>query len=182
MKQLFIASILLMLSQATFAGELEVHDAWVREAPPNMTMLAAYLQLHNHGGKMQSLVRASSPAFERVELHRSEQRDGMMHMAKVSKVMVAGHGMVAFEPGGLHLMLINPVKPLKAGDSVALSLYFQDGSKLDIQAPVRRDTGMGEHMMNHGEHMMDHSDHMLDHGDMDHSDHSMPNMEHHDHH
>ena len=47
------------------------------------------------------------------------------------------------EHGGYHLMLMQPEKTLVAGDRVALELRFDDGSKVSIEAPVRRMGHMG---------------------------------------
>ena len=127
---------------------IEAHDPWVREAPPTARVLAAYLQLHNHGDKMRTLVSVESPSFKRIELHRSAEKDGMATMARVMKIMIPAHGKVSFEPGSLHIMLINPLAPLKSGDKVDLTLHFADGSSLNIRADVRRGggtSGMAHH-------------------------------------
>jgi copper(I)-binding protein len=51
------------------------------------------------------------------------------------QTLPAGGG-VRFEPGGLHLMLMQPKSALKVGDSVHFLLRFADGSALDVVAPV----------------------------------------------
>jgi copper(I)-binding protein len=46
--------------------------------------------------------------------------------------------------GGYHLMLINPVRPLRAGNNVDLVLEFESGLKLPVTAAVQAgeiDTG-----------------------------------------
>ncbi|MCF6210073.1 MAG: copper chaperone PCu(A)C [Gammaproteobacteria bacterium] len=135
---------------------IEIHDPWVREAPPTARVLAAYLQLHNHDDKTRTLVSVESPAFKRVELHRSEEKEGMATMTRVAKIMIAAHGKVIFEPGSLHIMLIDPVTPLKAGDKVSLTLRFNDGSSLDINADVRRSGGVKDKAHHHDpDHSMD---------------------------
>lgn len=151
----FLSTLALLLlvstSWASSQHSIEAHDPWVREAPPGATMLAAYLQLHNHGDKMRTLVSLESPAFEHIEVHRSMEKEGMMTMTKLSQVMIAAHGKVAFEPGGLHIMLIKPVAPLKAGNSVDITLRFKDGTSLIVNAEVRRDM-MGGKSHHHGSH------------------------------
>ncbi len=161
---------LLFLASSAWASTqhgIEIHDPWVREAPPTARVLAAYLQLHNHDGKTRTLVSVKSPAFKRVELHRSEEREGMATMTRVAKITIAAHGKVAFEPSSLHIMLIDPAKPLKAGDRVSLTLYFNDGSSLDISADVRRNGATGK--THHHDHSMDMQ--KESHGDMKKHDH-----------
>jgi hypothetical protein len=51
---------------------------------------------------------------------------------------------VKFEPGGLHVMLIGLAEQLTPGSDVALTLVFDDGSRAELTAPVRRiDGAMG---------------------------------------
>ena len=139
---------------ASPANGIEVHAPWVREAPPTARVLAAYLELHNHGDVARTLVAVESPAFKRVELHRSEEKDGMASMARVTKIMIPAHGKVGFEPGSLHIMLIDPAAPLKSGDEVALTLRFADGSSLTVSAGVRRSVaGAMEHRHGTGHSM-----------------------------
>ena len=138
---------LFIISPAIHAADtLEAREAWVREAPPSVNVLAAYLQLVNHGGATRVLNRVTSPAFDQVEIHRTEEHGGMAHMIKIPEVTVPANGMLVFQKGGLHLMLIDPKSPLKSGDSVALTLHFTDGSTLEVTAPVRKaDGGTSEH-------------------------------------
>jgi len=150
MKPLFALLVLFFLASSAWASSqhgIEIHDPWVREAPPTARVLAAYLQLNNHGDQTHTLVSVESPAFKRIELHRSEEKDGMAAMARVTKIMIPAHGKVNFEPGSLHIMLIDPVAPLKAGNKVDLTLHFADGSSLAVTADVRRGgaSGMPHH-------------------------------------
>lgn len=140
-------------------GKLEIHDAWAREAPPNAAVMAAYLTLHNHSAQTYTLVSAASADFERVEIHRTQQQDGMTTMIPVSRVMLSANGSVSFQPGGLHLMLMQPKKPLKAGDAVTLRLFFSDESSLSISAPVKKAAPGDGHAMPHGEHDAQHDMH-----------------------
>ncbi|MBL1276196.1 MAG: copper chaperone PCu(A)C [Ectothiorhodospiraceae bacterium] len=148
---LFILFIVLLSSAATtvFAEPdgVEVHDAWVREAPPNASVMAAYLTLHNHSDKGRTMVRAESPDFEKVEMHRTEQHEGMTRMVPVSRVMLSPNGSVSFQPRGMHLMLMKPKKRLKSGDSITLSLFFTDKTSMLISLPVKKVAGKDDHSM-----------------------------------
>jgi len=159
-------------STAVTAGKLEIHDAWAREAPPNAAVMAAYLTLHNHSAKTYTLISASSPDFTRVEMHRTEQHDGMAKMLPVSRVMVSTNSSVSFQPGGMHLMLMTPKKPLKVGDSISLTLFFSDESSQKISVPVKKGSGSNGHAMHHGSHEPTHDKHQKNHDKMQHDAHS----------
>lgn len=151
----------LIFSASTIAaaGKLEIHDAWAREAPPNAEVMAAYLTLHNHSAKTHTLVSVSSPEFTQVKMHRTEQHDGMTKMLPVSRVMLSTNGSMSFQPGGMHLMLMEPKKRFKSGDSISLTLFFTDESSLKISVPVKKATHNDEHKMHHDDHGSTHDEH-----------------------
>jgi copper(I)-binding protein len=141
-----IALSLLISTSATFSaeGSLTVEDPWVREAPPASNVLAAYLVVENKSEQNRTLNGASSPTFERVEIHKTEIVDGIASMHRQDEVEIPEGGSVAFESGGYHLMLIGPLKSLRAGDRVELSLSFTDGKQIQVNAEVRKAMeGMG---------------------------------------
>ena len=124
-----------------------VHDPWVKEAPPSAEILAAYMTLKNTGDKSQVVTSVSSPAFERVKMHKSEILEGMAQMVHIENLDIPPHGQVEFKPGGYHFMLIGRKQPLRAGDEVSLTLVFSDGSRLTIIAEVQKN--MGDDAMDH---------------------------------
>jgi copper(I)-binding protein len=155
---------------------IEVENPWIREAPPNARVLAAYMELRNHDDKPRSLISVTSPAFGFVELHQTMERDGMASMEQVNEIMIPPKGKVVLGPGKLHIMLIDPNLQLKAGDTVSLTLGFRNDSSQKIIAKVRKATVM-DHDMNHDMHHNMHDD--IDRQEM----HEKPKMDmHSDHH
>jgi len=157
--------------------ELEVHNAWVREAPPSANVLAAYMSLHNHSDKTHTILSITSPQFSRAEIHRTEIKNGIARMLPVSRIIISPNGKVLFEPGGLHLMLIKPKKKYRSGDKIQLTLHLSDKSTFKFTAPVKKSRDMDNHSshdMNHDSTDMNHDTHDMDHdsmdGDKDHSD------------
>jgi copper(I)-binding protein len=143
---------LLGVGTPPFAAEsIEISGAWVREGPPTSRVLAAYMDITNHGDAPAVITAVSSPDFERVEIHRTEMSEGMMRMMKQDQLEIGVHKVVHLKPGGYHLMLIKPVKALRSGDSVELQLQLADQPALTIQAPVQKSAG-GD---NHGHQDMD---------------------------
>lgn len=72
-------------------------------------------------------------------IHRSEVVDGVSRMRPVGELTLAPGGSQAFEPGGLHLMLMKPLRPLAEGDRVGLRLVLADGRRVFAQFPVSRE-------------------------------------------
>lgn len=139
---------------AALAGDLMVMDPWVREAPPGSKALAGYLVIHNHGKQDRQLVGADSAAFDHVELHRSVFEGSMARMVPQTSMPIPAGGQLELKPGDYHLMLMQPKQALKAGDSVQVTLRFDDGSSEQVAMPVKKAAaGMeGGHMHDH-EHM-----------------------------
>lgn len=160
-------------SSPAAAGVLAASGGWVRATPPGMPMLAGYVTLANASDAPVTLVGASSPAFEAVELHRTEIVDGVSRMRAAGEQVIAPGGTLALAPGGLHMMLMRPVAPIGAGDTVEVTLDLGAAGTQVLVLPVQAaapggaeaDAGAMDHAgMDHG--AMDHGS--MDHGSMDH--------------
>ncbi len=131
--------IALLLWPVLALGQWQVQDAWVREAPPGSRMMAGYLVLRNAGDWPLTLTAVHSDAFQRVELHRSmHDANGMMRMQRQHAITVAPGEILRMRPGGLHLMLIGPRRPLRAGERVRFRLLSASGKAQELSAEVRR--------------------------------------------
>lgn len=122
----------------TAADVVIIGDPHVREVLPGQSNSASFMTLQNTGGEPHALQRAESPAAKTVELHTHTLEGGMMRMRPVEQVPLPAGESVRFEPGGLHLMWIGLVQPLKAGQEVPLTLFFEDGSRRELTVPVRK--------------------------------------------
>lgn len=120
---------------ATPAGGPTVTGAWVRQMPPTARMTAGYLRVVNPGSDTLVIVGASSPQFGSVEVHGTIMEDGVMRMRQQAAVPVPPGGVVAFEPGGLHLMLMEAVDGMPT-DKVQVALELEGGARLEFVAPV----------------------------------------------
>ena len=115
---------------------VEVRDAWIRWLPAGLPG-AGYMTLTNEGSRVWVLKDAVSAAYGSVSVHRTRERGGMSTMEPVDSVVLKPHQTVRFAVGGLHLMLMQPSRPLHPGDNVVVTLRFADGSMLDVIFPVR---------------------------------------------
>ncbi len=114
-----------------------IDDAWVRAAAPGAMMLAGYMTLHNDGDQSVRLLSVDSDAFGMVAAHRTQIENGISRMRPAGEVVIAAHQSLRFEPGGLHLMLMQGRRELKVGDKVDFRLHLAGGSVLDVVAVVR---------------------------------------------
>ena len=135
---LSLISALSLVPAASEEAGVSVRDAWIREAPPGMTMMAGYMELRNNTSRQQVLAAASSSVFDSVTVHRTIVKDGMASMVHVSQIELAPNASLIFAPGGYHLMLMKPKRTLRAGDPVVVNLEFRGGLVLPVAFAVRK--------------------------------------------
>jgi copper(I)-binding protein len=131
---------------------LVVTDPWIREAPPGAGVLAAYMVISNRGADTATIGTIESPDFERIEVHRTLVEDGVARMVPVEALQIAAAEQVTLEPGGMHLMLYHPKRPLREGDSVTLELQQSAAACIRVNVPVVRmtaDDTAGHHHHHH---------------------------------
>lgn len=138
-----------LLSTAMAAPAVDVETPWVREAPPASTVLAAYMVVRNNGDTQYTITRIESPDFRDARIHRTVVDDGVAKMLPVEQLPVPVHGSVTLEPGGLHLMLFDPLRTLHEGDSVTLVIHVSTGDSVTVQAPVVRNNSETDHAHHH---------------------------------
>jgi len=134
---LSLTSLTTLVAQADNAAQIQVTAPFVRELPPTAMATAAFMTLKNQSQQDIYLTRASSTAAKIVELHTHIKENGMMKMRQVAHIKIPAKGEAHLKPGGYHIMLINPIIPLKQGEKVKLTLTFQDGSHKTLFAPVQ---------------------------------------------
>ncbi|MBW3566632.1 MAG: copper chaperone PCu(A)C [Proteobacteria bacterium] len=120
------------------ASPARIEYLWIREAPPTAKVMAAYGTLCNDDKEVLILVAAESESFSAVEMHASRESDSTVTMERLNDVPIAPGACVMFEPGARHFMLMDPVRSLRSGDEVTLTLQFANGMEQDVAVPVRR--------------------------------------------
>ncbi|MBS1229999.1 MAG: periplasmic copper chaperone [Proteobacteria bacterium] len=136
-RALLLAAAFPLLSFAA-DGALRIDDPYVRLVPPNAPASAAFMVISNSGSTERQLLKAQSPAAKSVELHTHINDHGVMKMRQVDRIAIKANGQTELKPGSYHIMLIDLAQALNEGDSVPLTLSFDDGSTQQISAPVRR--------------------------------------------
>lgn len=147
-RHLLVGLPLLMLASASFAASAAVDEAgdcrptiesaWVRAAPPGAASLAGYLVLSNDCPGPVEVVDVESLDFGMPMIHRTVEEGGVSRMRPAGKLLLAPGEFLPFEPGGLHLMLMRPLRPMAEGDTARVRLVLADGRRLFAEFPVRR--------------------------------------------
>ena len=119
------------------AAGITISGAWVRSLAAANSPSAAYMTIKNDGATDDRLLSATSEAAATIEMHQTDNMNGMMGMSPLPALPVLAHGQTVLAPGGVHLMLIGVTRPLKAGDKVTLTLHFDKAGTITVNADVR---------------------------------------------
>ncbi len=114
-----------------------VEGGWIRAAPPGSTKLAGYATVRNACARPMVISGVSSTDFAMAMVHETLFQNGMSRMRHVRSVVVPARGVLQFAPGGKHLMLMHPKRPLKAGDRVRVVLKLAGGQRVGAELLVR---------------------------------------------
>lgn len=143
----------LFISASVYAGDIQVENAWARATAPGQD--AASVDLTITSKHAATLVGVSSPVAGSAELHSMVTEGGMMKMREVKSIELPAGKHVNLGESGYHLMLNGLKAPLKAGDSVPLTLSIRAGKegvvKVETRAEVRSLTGTDD-ASHQGEH------------------------------
>lgn len=135
----FLLVVILLLSGCRGeSGGITISDAWARPGFAGGNS-AVYFVIENSGDQDDSLLSAEATVAEFVELHESKMdSSGMMKMQKQDRVNAPQKDQVAFQPGGLHVMLVNLTKDLNVGDRFNLTLTFEKAGQVPVDVEVRQ--------------------------------------------
>ncbi len=142
MKRISIFTLLLVLVLSLTAcssggDELSINDAWARPGQADGNT-AIYFLIDNTGGEADKLLSAHTDVAGDTQLHMSMMDDaGTMKMNEQENIPVGAGETVELKPGGLHVMLIKLTKDLSAGDTVALTLTFENAGEMSLEVPVQ---------------------------------------------
>ena len=141
-KSLLLLSLILIPSSAwpgePAANRIKVSDPYVKAVPPGAANTAAFMELRNSGDSDIMLTEISTPVAKAAEVHLSVHEKGVMKMSYIKSLKLEGNKTTTLKHDGYHIMLIGLKKTLKAGDTVPLTLTFNDGSSIVVNAPVRK--------------------------------------------
>ena len=124
----------LLLAAAHPAVEVRAGYAF---APPTPDEGAAYFTLVNHGDVADTLVEASVDGAESAAVHRQRQQGAQVIMEAAGAVPLPAHDSLALAPGGPHLMIRGFRHPVRAGDTLTLTLRFARAGRIRAALPVR---------------------------------------------
>lgn len=118
-------------------GDITVSGAWVR-AGTTERPTGGYMVIRNAGAADDRLVRVRCDAAGTAEVHQTVTEGGEAAMLPLAEgLVVPSGGEVELKPGGFHVMLMALRRDLVAGETVPLTLEFEVGGEVVVEAEVR---------------------------------------------
>ena len=96
---------------------------------------AGYLSLPIRGDR-RALLSVTSPQAGRIEMHETMNSGNMSSMRPLERLPVRDGEILAFTPGGRHLMLFDLDRRVPAGGRVTLVFRFERGGAETLSATV----------------------------------------------
>lgn len=131
-----LTTVSVLSSSIAQASDLLIEKPWARASIGISRPAAVYLTIQNNGVETDVLTMVKTPVAEMSEVHKSEVKDGIARMSPAGQVEIAAGSSINLEPGGLHIMLMKLKQPVKKGDSISMTLLFENAGPIDVVVPV----------------------------------------------
>ncbi len=104
----------------------------------NLSSSELLLNLQNNGNENHKLITVKSRAAEQIQLqYTSKDKAGALAAKLIKQIPINVNQSFALSDKGYQIMMINFNSHIRAMDKVPLTLVFEDGSKININAEVR---------------------------------------------
>jgi copper(I)-binding protein len=137
--QFVAAAFLLAVAPALASAQVAIADPWVRGTVAGQRATGAFMKLTPAAD--QKLVAAASPVARIVEIHEMAMDGGVMKMRAIPKLDLPAGKATELKPGGYHVMLMALERTLAEGETVPITLTFEDAAgkrqTVEIRAPVK---------------------------------------------
>ena len=129
-----VVAALAMSAALSAQGPVTASGGWVMEPAAGATSTSAYAVIENPTMYEVYVVTVTTDAAASAEV-----ADGPADAAKALRELpVPAYGSTELKPGGVRILLKNLKKPLKAGDSVDLTLTTDGGAVIKLTATVKK--------------------------------------------
>ena len=133
-KRLALASLIAPLMSCSQPAQLEVKNPWTRDTVGSVANAAIFMSITSP--TEDRLVSASTPAARKTDLMTMGGGGNVMEMKYLQGIDLPANTPVSLNPTGLHVWLANLHRPLKAGETIPLTLRFEKAGDRQITVSV----------------------------------------------
>ncbi len=141
MRRLLAALLFLAVAAPALAAdqtvEIIISNPWSRATPKTVPVGVGYMTIENAGNVPDRLIGIECACAERVELHETTTRDGVMHMAPLPDGLeIPAGATVELGPGGTHVMFMGLTAPFKEYERFPATLIFEKSGSLVVRFEI----------------------------------------------
>lgn len=130
-----LASVPSVAISAEPGKRIKIRDPWVRVFPADGT-ITAYFTVDNPSVEPDRLLSVSTPFSGRVGIFLGKYETLSPADIPVPSVDIGSYKRIRFRPGGYFVKFESPVRSLRVGEIVPLTLQFQRSGRIEVRARV----------------------------------------------
>ena len=125
-------------SKETAGNVVAISNPIVQKLTTNLSSTELFFNLYNSGNIDHKLIAVKSPVARQIQLQNIvKNKSGALELKQVKQIPIKANQELVLSDVGYHIMLINFNSRLRSMDDVPLTLLFEDGSKIKLNAQVR---------------------------------------------
>ncbi|SFV28055.1 hypothetical protein SAMN05216456_0425 [Devosia crocina] len=114
-------------------GDLTISGPFTRATLPNAPVGGGFLTITNGGSTDDRLVSAQSAIGKDTQIHEMAMEGDVMKMRQLAGGIVIPAGeTITLKPGGMHLMFMGLHAPIVEGDTVPVTLSFEQAGDVTL--------------------------------------------------
>lgn len=127
------------MAQPYSSGAITVDGTIIQEGPPRSVTLGGFATIRNDGAEPDTLVGMESPDVESIKLFEATLSEGISRMVPLSGgIEVPAGATVKLGAIGYHPMFNGPIRPLRAGDTIAVTMTFEKAGPIETVFMIDR--------------------------------------------
>ena len=133
---LAILVLLLLVGCVPVPARLSVSDAWAY--PIDIGSAGGiFMTITNGTGEADKLLEARTDKAMMVQLHTMVMEGGSMKMQQVPEISIPAGGQVVLKPKDLHVMMMDLVTSIEAGEKFPVTLRFEKAGEKTVEVTVK---------------------------------------------
>ena len=119
-------------------SEMDMDDMDMSDMDMGSAVSGAYMSITNNASEDVTLVSVSADGVATTQIHETsvDENDMASMQEMVDGILIPAGETVDLIPGGLHIMLMGLENDLIEGETVALTLEFDDDTNIAFDAPI----------------------------------------------
>ena len=114
-------------------GNLKILHPYIIETPPGAVVAGGYMKIVNTSNQFDRLNAVVVKFAESSKIHEMKMENDVMKMREVKGgLKIPAHGSVELKQGGYHIMFMNIIKSMTAGETYEGILFFEKSGNIKV--------------------------------------------------